>query len=913
MGDYAQVSAYPSHWEADVVLRDGAAAHLRPVSPDDADRMARLHASQSDSSIYLRYFTFKSTLTEKELKRFTQVDHVDRVSLVVLLDEEIIGVGGYDRLDDDREAEVSFNISDAHQGRGIGSILLEHLAAAGREHGLEEFSAEVLPGNRKMLAVFSEAGYEVQRRFEDGVALLSFSIDPTDRSRAVMESREHRAEARSVGELLAPEHVAVIGASREYGSVGYHLLHNIVEGRFTGAVHSVNPDAMEIGGSLAHASVEDIKHQVDLAVVCVPADRLAEVVADCGRSGVKGLLLITDGVPTGHQAEGDEVKDVLDQRELVRLARRWGMRLIGPASVGLINTDADISLNASLSPTLPIPGRVALFSQSASIGVSLYAQAHRRQLGLSAAISAGNRADLSGNDAMQYFEDHEPTGAVGIYLESFGNPRKFSRIARRLSLTKPVVVATGDLTGHQLPPGHEVRTSRAPRGAVDAMLDNSGVIKVGNHDSLMDVLQVLATQPLPTGDNLGILTNSESMGRLLADAAESHGLAAGTVIGDVDMEGTRAAAEKNLRNRLAQLLEDETIDAVALCLRPSVTGHHHDFFRTISQTGSEYAKPLVMSLIGTLDTDVALNRIGDAGLVLEASALQQGVPVFSSPARSVSALAKTARYQRWRSQGIGSSYIPEGLEGTRISRQADRLLSSWLSDVEGASVERLTQQQSRDLLDLYGLSVFPSIGFDTIDDAVEAARRLGYPVAVKSTNAYLRHRIDLGGVQLNIDSEPMLRRVIADMRREHAKYGGPGLEIQAMGPTGQGCIVRAIEDPLMGPVLSFGLSGDAVDLLDDWGHAVPPLTGQDVTRLVRTPKAAQKLFGYRGIPAVDASALEETVQRVAMLKDNHPQVANLQLSPLLASPEGVSILHASVEIANPEQRTDSARRAISRY
>ena len=356
MGDYAQVSAYPSHWEADVVLRDGAAAHLRPVSPDDADRMARLHASQSDSSIYLRYFTFKSALTEKELKRFTQVDHVDRVSLVVLLDEEIIGVGGYDRLDDDREAEVSFNISDAHQGRGIGSILLEHLAAAGREHGLEEFSAEVLPGNRKMLAVFSEAGYEVQRRFEDGVALLSFSIDPTDRSRAVMESREHRAEARSVGELLAPEHVAVIGASREYGSVGYHLLHNIVEGQ----VHRGRtlgqsrcdgdrrlPGPRVGGGHQAPGGPGGGR---------VPADRLAEVVADCGRSGVKGLLLITDGVPTGHQAEGDEVKDVLDQRELVRLARRWGMRLIGPASVGLIDADADISLNASLSPTLPIPG-----------------------------------------------------------------------------------------------------------------------------------------------------------------------------------------------------------------------------------------------------------------------------------------------------------------------------------------------------------------------------------------------------------------------------------------------------------------------------------------------------------------------------------------------------------------------------
>lgn len=912
MGEQPEVSAYPAHWEADVVLRDGAAAHLRPVAPDDADRMARMHASQSDSSIYLRYFTYKSTLTDKELSRFTKVDHVDRVSLVVLLDEEIIGVGGYDRLDDTNEAEVSFNISDSHQGRGLGSILLEHLAAAGREHGIERFSAEVLPENRKMLTVFSEAGYEVQRKYEDGVVLLHFSIDPTDRSRAVMESREHRAEARSVGELLAPEHVAVIGASREYGSIGYHLLHNILEGKFTGAVHSVNPEALEVGGAPAYDSLESIKHQIDLAVVCVPADQLAEVVADCGRSGVKGMLLITDGVPT-EQSTGSGGPAVLDQRELVRLARRWGMRLIGPASVGLINTDADVSLNASLSPAMPAAGPVALFSQSASIGVSLYAQAHRRRLGLSAVISAGNRADLSGNDAMQYFEDHDGTGAVGIYLESFGNPRKFSRIARRLSLTKPVVVATGDLTGHRLPPGHEVRTSRAPRGAVDAMLDNSGVIKVGNHDSLMDVLQVLATQPLPAGNRLGILSNSASMGRLLADAGESQGLEPTRILGDLDLEGTRAASAKLLAQRLDELFADEGVDAVAVCLQPSITGHHHDFFDAISTTSRKSGKPLVMSVIGTLDPTVALNHIGDAGDVDAESGRQQGVPVFSSPARSISALAKINRYQRWRSQGIGSSYVPAGLEGTTVSRQADALLNEWLTNVTGAAVGRLTFAQTEQLLGLYGLQVLSSMGFDTVEDAVEVAERLGYPVAVKSTNAYLRHRLDLGGVHLNIDSEDMLRRVVGDMRRQLAKYGSPGLEIQAMAPTGQGCIVRAIEDPMMGPVLSFGISGDAVDLLDDWAHVVPPLTDQDVSRLVRTPKASQKLFGYEGVPAVDVAALEETVQRVAMLKDNHPQVANLQLSPLLASPDGVSILHATVDIANPEQRTDSARRAITRY
>ncbi|MDS2171982.1 GNAT family N-acetyltransferase [Nesterenkonia sp. CL21] len=919
MGEPAETGGYPGHWEADVVLRDGAAAHLRPIGADDAERLQRMHAAQSESSIYLRYFTYKSSLTEKELRRFTQVDHVDRVAMVILLaspsgDQEIIGVGGYDRIDGTREAEVSFHISDAHQGRGLGSILLEHLAAAGRERGLERFSAEVLPENRKMLAVFSEAGYEVQRRFEDGVVVLEFPIDPTEKSRAVMEAREHRAESRSVAELLTPSQVAVIGASREYGSVGYHLVHNLVEGRFTGGIHAVNPDAFEVGGTEAYASLEHIKQDVDLAVVAVPPERLAEVVADCGRHGVKGLLVVTAGLEAegagGSRASGA----VLDQRELVRLARGWGMRVIGPASVGLINTDPDISLNASLSPTMPLRGGVGLFSQSASIGVSLYAAAYRRQVGLSSVISAGNRADLSGNDAMQRFEDDEATRAVGIYLESFGNPRKFSRIARRLSLTKPVVVATSDVTGRRLPPGHDVRTTLTPRGAVDSMLEHSGVIQVGNHDSLMDVLQILASQPLPAGPRLGILSNSASMGRVLADAAQSHGLQAVRTESGLDLDGTRREAEDKLRKALDALLGAEEVDAVALCLQPTVAGEHQDHSRVILDTARQHPKPVVVSLIGVLEDDVPLNHLAAAAPVMETGALQQGVPVYSSPARSVAALGKIVRYQRWRQEGIGEPWTPSGLEGSTVSRTVDELLEGWLAEsVSGTALHRLEAEQAAELLGHYGLSVMPSVPFTTPEEAVAAAERLGWPVAVKATTDSLRHRLDLGGVRLNISDADMLRRTVADMRAQLEGLGAPGLEVQAMAPIGQGCRVRALEDPLMGPVVSFGISGDAVDLLDDWAHAVPPLTDKDLRSLVRRPRAAQKLTGHRGLPPVDITAVEETLQRVAMLKDNHPQVAALEIAPLLVAEEGVSILHATIDIANPQQRTDSARRAISRW
>lgn len=914
MGDQQQKRAYPKHWEADVVLRDGATAHLRPVHIDDAQLMQQMHSAQSDSSIYLRYFTYKSTLTPKELDRFTQVDYVDRVSFVVLLgsaaeDQTMIGFGGFDRLEGTTEAEVAFHIADSHQGRGVGSILLEHLAAAGRERGIEKFSAEVLPENRKMLTVFAEAGFEVQRAFEDGVVTLSFSIDPTERSREVMESREHRAEARSVAELLSPEQVAVIGASRDYGSVGYHLLQNIVESGFTGGVHSVNPEALEVGGGPAYSSLSHIRAQIDLAVIAVPPEELRQVVIDCGRHGVKGLLVITD--LEQQKSDNDAEQAPMTQRELVQLARQWGMRVIGPASVGVLTTNPHISLNASLSPRMPLRGGVGLFSQSASVGASLYASTQRRQMGLSVGFSAGNRADLSGNDAMQFFEDDDATRVVGISLESFGNPRKFSRIARRLSLNKPVVVTLGDVTGRRLPPGHNVRSTRAPAGAVEEMLSASGVMQVGNQDSMMDLLQVLATQPLPAGPRVGILANSATMAQMLADSAEMQGLTPTTIVGDLSLESGRLRSGQALATALRELFDDEEVDAVALCLQPTITGEHDDHSRIISETAQQSPKPMVMSLIGVMDTQVPLNQIGHAGPVLEDGALQQGVPIFSSPERSIRALGKIVRYQQWRTDGVGASYVPEGLETSAAARQADALLNSWLSGIVGPDQHQITREQTAQLLDLYGVKLKPAVRFDQVETAVKAAEDLGYPVVLKSTNPYLRHRLDLGAVELHVEDEDALRRRVVDMQHRLGAYGSTELEVQSMAQPGQGCLLRAIEDPLMGPVLSFGISGDAAELLDDWSHAVPPMTDQDLQRLVQTPKAARKLLGYRGVPGVDLDAVKDIIQRVAILKENHPQVAAMDLAPLLASPSGAEVLHAVVEIANPQQRTDSARRALN--
>ncbi|MBE0009551.1 MULTISPECIES: GNAT family N-acetyltransferase [unclassified Arthrobacter] len=892
---------YPEYWEADVVLRDGATAHLRPISPDDADAVQHFHMQQSENSIYLRFFTYKSSLSTKELKRFTEVDHRDRVAFVITRGTDILGIGRYDRLDDPTEAEVAFNIADAHQGRGLGSILLEHLAAAARENGISRFSAEVLPENRKMITVFAEAGYEVQRRFDDGVVMLQFNIDPTEKSRAVMESREHRAEARSVADLLSPSSVAVIGASREWGTVGYSFLEHIIDGGYTGDVYAVNPEAFELAGMISFASIAEVPGPVELAVIAVPYDQVAAVVDQCGEAGVKGLLVATAGFAD------DGAAGLARQRTLVHRARAYGMRVVGPASLGLVNTDPAIRLNASMAPALPAAGALGLFSQSAAIGVLLYAAAGRRGLGLSSFVSAGNRADISGNDAMQYWEDDPSTRAVGLYLESVGNPRKFSRIARRLSKTKPVIVAKSDVMGLQLPPGHAVRTTQAPSGALDAMLKQSGVIRVETTAQLVDIAQILVSQPLPAGPSLAVFSNSLALGKVVADAAAAQSLDVRRLVTDIELDTGQSVALPVLRAAVLEALADEEVHSAVVALLPS-PGLTVDAIAACLRDCAETAnKPLVASFAGILDPMVrseGLLAVPDNPM--GESTGQRGIPCYSGPGAAVAALGAVVTYARWRARDNGGFDEPADIDPDAASE----LLHQALERVDGDGLTRLDPGEAATLLDHYGITLLPAVRFTTADEAVAAADRLGWPVVIKTVDEHLRHRLDLGGVRLNIEDADSLRLNIAQMEKVLAPFGVSGMEVQTMAPSGQACTLRAIEDPLLGPVLSFGLAGDAVDLLDDWAHSIPPLSTVDVSDLVRAPRASRKLFGYQGLPATDIAAIENLIKRVAVLKDRHPEIALLEFNPVLVSAGGLVILSTDILVGNPQRRTDSARRAM---
>jgi len=566
---------YPAHWEADVVLRDGGTARIRPITVDDAERLVSFYEQVSDESKYYRFFAPYPRLSAKDVHRFTHHDFVDRVGLAATVGGEFIATVRYDRINADGlpasapadEAEVAFLVQDAHQGRGVASALLEHIAAVARERDIRRFAAEVLPANTKMIKVFTDAGYQQKRHFEDGVVRLEFDLEPTDRSLAVQRAREQRAEARSVQRLLAPGSVAVIGAGRTPGGVGRSVLTNLRDAGFTGRLYAVNKalKEKELDGVPAHRSIREIDEPVDLAVIAVPAPYVPEAVAECGEHGVQGLVVVS----AGYAESGPEGRE--RQRELVRQARTYGMRIIGPNAFGVINTSPEVRLNASLAPEMPRPGRIGLFAQSGAIGIALLSRLHRRGggvtgvTGVSTFVSSGNRADVSGNDVLQYWYDDPDTDVVLMYLESIGNPRKFTRLARRTAAAKPLVVVQGARHGGAAPQGHAVRATRLPHATVSALLRQAGVIRVDTITELVDAGLLLARQPLPLGPRVAILGNSESLGLLTYDACLAQGL---RPLPPLDL--TTAASAEDFREALARALDDNGCDAVVVTAIPAV-------------------------------------------------------------------------------------------------------------------------------------------------------------------------------------------------------------------------------------------------------------------------------------------------------------------------------------------------------
>ncbi|MFK0179464.1 GNAT family N-acetyltransferase [Streptomyces xanthochromogenes] len=967
--------AYPAHWEADVVLRDGGTARIRPITTEDAERLVSFYELVSDESKYYRFFAPYPRLSAKDVHRFTHHDYVDRVGLAATIGGEFIATVRYDRINAQGrpasapadEAEVAFLVQDAHQGRGVASTLLEHIAAVARERGIRRFAAEVLPANSKMIKVFTDAGYQQKRSFEDGSVHLTLDLEPTAESLAVQRAREHRAEARSVQRLLSPGSVAVVGTGRAPGGVGRAVLRNVLDAGFTGRTYAVNsalgPGPHAIEGVPAYASVGAIGEPVDLAILAVPAERVPEAVADCGEHGVQSLVVLS----AEYAESGESGRE--RQRALVRQARSYGMRLIGPNAFGIINTAPGVRLNASLAPEAPPAGRIGLFTQSGAIGIALLSGLYRRGAGLSTFISSGNRADLSGNDFLQYWYEDPDTDVVLLYLESIGNPRKFTRLARRTAAAKPVVVVKGARHSGTTPPGHAVPVTKVPDATVSALLRQAGVILVGTVTELVDAGLLLAGQPLPAGPRVAILGNSESLGLLTYDACLTEGL---RPLRPLDL--TTGATPADFRAALAAALADDDCDAVVVTAIPWVG----ESGALESGDGQVLADALRAAAAAAPAKPVAVVHVEIGGLAEALSAAARTVrpaapappvpprparltspdpapatrpdpapaafeergadaspgpsaggqpengsttptppreasriPAYPAAERAVRALAEAVRYARWRRESAepGRAGEYDDIDEPGAAALIDRILGP-APDARGTT---LSTEDAGELLGRYGIPVRPTLPAPDAARAVEAAARLGYPVALKTTAPHLRHRPDLGGVRLDLADEHQLARAYAELTAALGKPEELGPVVQAMVPRGVDTVVRASIDSAVGAVLSFGLSGAASELLGDTAHRLIPATDRDARELLRSIRTAPLLFGWRGSAPVDTAALEELLLRVSRLVDDHPEVVAVGLEPVIVAQRGLSVLGATVRLAPAPPRTDLGPRRLPSY
>ncbi len=873
---------YPKSWEADVVLSDGGTVHLRPIVPTDADALLAFHGRMSERTRYLRYFGAYPRIPPRDLARFTTVDHRDRVAFVATLGDDIVAVARYERIDEGDSAEVAFVVEDAHQHRGLGPILLEHLAAAARESEIRTFVAEVLAENAGMLGVFRAAGYQLSRAMEEGVYHLEFAIDPTERSVEVARSREQAAEARSVHNLLHPGSVALIGASADPDKIGYAVLGNLLRADFAGPVFPVNAERASVRGVRAYPSVLDIPDPVDLAVVAVPAASMDEVMDACLAKGVKTLVVISAGFgeagPHGESAE----------RRLVDEARAHGMRVIGPNALGVINTDPGVRLNATLAPRIPGRGRTGFFCQSGALGTAILADATARGLGLSTFVSAGNRADVSGNDLLQYWETDPATDVVLLYLESFGNPRKFGRLARRLGRTKPIVAVKSGRNA--VLPALAATSVEVDEASVAALFEQAGVIRVESIAQLFDAALLLAHQPLPRGRRVAIVGNSSAIGVLAADAALGRELELAGAPVDVGADAGPDAFAGAVRTAL----RDEDVDSLVVVFVPPLSIPGTAYARAIRDVvagldGSE-RKPIVSTFLATEGIPDELAVAGPGGAPGRGS-----IPSYPSPERAVQALARATRYAAWRAAPQGEPVRPVDVDAATAREIAE------------AGAAELSDDETVRLLGCYGIGVVPFRVVASAEEAVGAAAELGSPVAVKATGERFWRRADLVGVRLDLSTPDSVRSAYAEMTE---LSGTTAVYVQRMAAKGTGCAIGVQDDPSFGTLVSFGLSGVVGDLLGDRAYRALPLTDVDAASLVRAPRAAPLLTGYRGSEPADLDALADLVLRVAALAEDVPRVRGLALEPILASPTGAQVVRARVWVGPPPSPQDSGPRRL---
>ncbi|HKP98699.1 MAG TPA: GNAT family N-acetyltransferase [Actinomycetes bacterium] len=889
------MTTYPAHRENDVVLRDGSTVHVRPARPDDAPAMEQLLRGLSDRSRWLRFFSGFPNL-ERAVRWATEVDYEHRYGLVATAggDGHLVGHAGWEREADRPErAEVALEIIDAMQSKGLGTILLGQLAEAAHQAGVEVLTAEVLPQNHLMIKVFRDCGFPVSTNTIPGAVLVELPSSLSPEAQERFERREQVAATAAMRAFFEPRSVAVIGASRRRGTVAGELFHNLLAAGFNGPVYPVNPKAPVVQSVPAYPSVLDVPAPVDLAVLVVPAPVVVQAARDCAAKGVRGIVVIS----AGFAEVGPE--GAARQRELLSVCRAAGMRLIGPNCLGILNTDAEVSLDATFGPIVPRPGRVGFLSQSGALGLAIVDYANALGLGLSSFVSVGNKADISSNDLLSYWEQDERTRLVLLYLESFGNPRKFARIARRVTRTKPVLaVKSGrSAAGARATSSHTGALLAASDVTVDALFHQAGVIRADTLAELFDVASLLANQPIPAGRRIGIVTNAGGPGIMCADACDAGGLEVvqlseqlqaslaqglpveAAVANPVDM--LASAPAEHYRRTVELVATSGEVDAVIVIFIPPLPADTADVARAVRDAAAT-AGPVPVLQVVMSSADPPLEDSDGPRL-----------PHYRFPEDAAYALVRAVEYGLWRRRPPGT--VPE-LPDARPD-EAAALLAAALADERGG--RWLSPAEVARLLACYGLPVAEWRLAGSPEEAAVAAAELGGPVALKAVAPRLVHKTEVGAVRLGLANANQVRAAAADMVESVAAQGYPVEEflVQRMVGHGVELLVGVVHDASFGPVVACGAGGTAVELLKDVAVRITPLTDLDASEMVRSLHTFPLLDGYRGAPTADVAALEDLLLRVSALVDANPTIAELDCNPVRVLPHGVVVVDARVRVA----------------
>jgi acyl-CoA synthetase (NDP forming)/RimJ/RimL family protein N-acetyltransferase len=883
-----EAAGYPASWEFDGLLADGEAVLVRPVRPSDAKALVGLHVHPQPGAPPRIYATHPA-LMANEMAHFATVDYRDRMAFVVLTGDRLVAFASFDRLiAHESVAQIAFVVDDSFQHRGIATLLFESLAAYAHSMGVERFLAEVLEQNTHMLNILTTTGLHLTSVNHGGTVRIEIDLRPTAEYRALCDEREANAEVASTSAILRPSTVAVVGAGRTSGSAGHEVVRSILAGDFSGTVYPVNPSARSICGVKAFATLSLIPEPIDLAIIAVPADRVAGVLEEAAALGVRAVTVITAGfAETGRSGVDAETA-------LLKVARRHGMRIVGPNCLGLVNTDPQVRMNATFTGLNPLAGRLALVSQSGAVGIVLAEQASAAGLGLSSFVSVGNKLDVSSNDLLCYFERDERTSVIALYLESLGNPRKFARIARRVGAHKPIVaLKAGRTTAGVRGARSHTAAAASPDITVTALLQSAGVIKVDRFEELLDVSEILLTGRLPKGRRVALVGNSGGPLILAADACEAGGLVvpeldepttiqlkatlvpAAAVTNPVDLTADGTAA--SLEAALEIVLDDPAIDAVIVVVTEVTALNTRDARAAIARVAERHEKPIVACLLGAAPARVA-HGVSLVGELL-------------SPERAAAALNHVCRYAEWRrndcslGDDVGRLANEPSVRSIVASRLASNPEGGWL-ELEDAAA----------LLEACGVPVLATRAASSADEAVAVAESIGFPVVLKARSGSLVHKSDVGGVVLGLESPEAVREAYLSMSNRLGEHMG-GAVLQPMTPSGVEAIVGLAVDPDFGPIVMAGLGGVMTDLLGDHAFGVPPFNPGTAESMIHSLRASALLDGYRGSPKVDRDALIAVLESIAKVAELVPELVELDLNPVVVTASGALVVDCKARLA----------------